>query len=369
MAVPQAGLWYPMGIKMNELTYRNDDNMELHNSLHNKNRSARAFRSKKEERHYWILLFALIALGILMSYGLLVYHNPVPIDSPSFIPVVKRRVVAIVSMIIAAVCQSLSTVAFQSITKNRVITPSLLGFEALYATIQTSTLFFFGIGAFINFSGIGSFLFQVIVMVLLCLILYGWLLSGKYGDLQLLLLVGVVIGTGLKSLSSFMRRVLAPSEFDILQAKLFGSVNNAESEYFIIAIPIVILAALLLIGNAKKLNVLSLGKDVCISLGMNHKSYVIYNLILVSVLMSISTALVGPLTFFGFLVASLSYQAAQTYDHRYIFPMALAIGFLVLTAAYFFMYHIFSALGYVSVVIEMFGGVIFLIVILRKGTI
>ncbi len=353
---------------MNALEYSYKEIVKIDSSLHNKNRSARAFRSKKEEKRYWILLIALIALGALSSYGLLVYNNPVPIDSPSFIPVVRRRMVALVAMIIAAICQSLSTVTFQSITNNRVITPSLLGFEALYSTIHTSTMFLFGVSTFLSFNGVGSFLFQVVAMVLMSLILYGWLLSGKYGDLQLLLLVGVIIGTGLKSLSSFMRRLLAPSEFDILQARLFGSVNNADSAYFPIAIPIIIIVALLLLIFSKKLNVLSLGKNVGTSLGINHQFSVIFSLILVSVLMSISTALLGPLTFYGFLVATLSYQAAPTYDHRYIFPMALAIGFLILTGAYFFMYHVFNAQGVVSIIIELFGGITFLIVILRKGT-
>lgn len=337
-------------------------------SLHHENRSAKAFRSKKEEKKYWILLLSLIALGIFASYGLLVYNNPVPIDSPSFVPVVRRRMFALIAMIVSAVCQSLSTVTFQSITGNKIITPSLLGFEALYSTIHTSTMFLFGATAFISFSGIESFVFQVSVMVLMCLILYGWLLSGKYGNLQLMLLVGVIMGTGLRSLSSFMRRLLAPSEFDILQARLFGSVNNAESEYFPLAIPVVIIVALLLLAFSKRLNVVSLGKDCATSLGIKHQAHVIYALVLVSVLMSISTALVGPLTFYGFLVATLSYQAVPTYDHRYIFPMSLAIGFLVLTGAYFFMYHIFNAQGVVSVIIEMFGGITFLIVILRKGT-
>lgn len=352
---------------MTELAIGKKEKLEI-NSSNSKSRSARAFRSSKEEKRYWILLITLVALGVLSSYGLLVYNNPVAVDSPSFIPVVRRRMVAIIAMIISAFCQSLSTVAFQSITNNRVITPSLLGFEALYSTIQTSTIFFLGASALISFSGVGSFLFQVALMVLMCLVLFGWLLSGKYGNLQLMLLVGVIIGAGLKSLSSFMRRLLAPSEFDILQAKLFGSVNNANPEYFPIAIPIVIIAAILLVAHSKKLNVISLGKDVCTSLGVNHQFSVIYTLVLVSVLMSISTALVGPLTFYGFLVATLSYQAAQTYDHRYIFPMALAIGFLILTGAYFFMNHVFNAQGVVSIIIEMFGGIIFLLVILRKGT-
>lgn len=351
---------------MNTLEYRNKENVEIDSSLHNENRSARAFRSKKEEKRYWVLLITLIALGILSSYGLLVYNNPVPIDSPSFIPVVMRRIVALVAMIIAAVCQSLSTVAFQSITNNRIITPSLLGFESLYSTIHTSTIFFFGASALINFSGIGSFLFQVVVMVLMSLTLYGWLLSGKYGNLQLMLLVGIIIGTGLNSVSTFMRRLLSPSEFDILQARLFGSVNNADSAYFPIVIPMVIIVALLILAHSKNLNVLSLGKDVATSFGVKYQPSVIYTLVLVAILMSISTALIGPLTFYGFLVATLSYQAASTYDHRYIFPMAFAIGFLIITSAYFLMYHVFHAQGVVSVIIELFGGIIFLTVVLRK---
>ena len=107
----------------------------------NEDRSAKAFRCKKDIRKYWITLITFIMLGLFASYGLLTYNNPVPIDSPSFIPVVRRRMIALTSMLIAATCQSLSTVAFQSITNNRVITPSLLGFEALYSTIHTSTIF------------------------------------------------------------------------------------------------------------------------------------------------------------------------------------------------------------------------------------
>lgn len=332
-------------------------------------RSAGAFRSHKEAKRYWILLITMVAFGLLAAYGLLVYQNPVAIDSPSFLPVTKRRMVALVAMLIAAVCQSLSTVAFQSSTGNRIITPSLLGFEALYSTIHTGVMFFMGAGIFVKLSGsVESFLLQIVIMVVMCLILYGWLLSGKYGNLQLMLLVGIIIGTGLKAVSSFMRRLLAPSEFDVLQARLFGSVSHADAGYFKIAIPLVIIAAVLIFNFSKKLNVLAIGKSTCTSLGVNYQRSVIYTLVLVSILMSVSTALVGPLTFYGFLVATLTYQLAPTYDHRYLFLMSLALGFLVITGAYFFMYHIFRAQGVVSVIIEMFGGIVFLVVLLRKGS-
>ncbi len=331
-------------------------------------RSSGPFRSARDKKRYWTLLIILSSLAVLAALGLALYDIPVAITSSSFIPIVKRRMTAIVAMLIAAVCQSLATVAFQTVTNNRIITPSLLGFESLYTAIQTGTMFFFGTTAFLEFTGVGPFMLQVGAMIALCLILYGWLLSGKYGNLQLMLLVGVIIGSGLKSLSSFMRRLLAPSEYDILQARLFGSVANADAEYFPVAIPIVLIAAILMLAYSKKLNVLTLGRDTSTSLGIDHQRGTIYVLVLTAVLMSVSTALIGPLTFYGFLVAALTYQLVPSYDHKYIFPMALAIGFLVLTGAYFFMYNVFRAQGVVGIIIEMFGGIAFLIMLLRKGS-
>ena len=43
------------------------------------------------------------------------------------------------------------------------------------------------------------------------------------------------------------------------------------------------------------------------------------------------------------------------------------VGFVVLSGAYFVMKHVFYAQGVVSIIIELVGGSVFLIVILRKG--
>lgn len=327
-----------------------------------------AFRQDRDHRLYWIILLSVLALACLSTYGLLVYNNPVPVTSASFLPVVRRRINSVIAMLIAALCQSVSTVSFHSITGNRVITPSLLGFESVYTLVKTSIMFFLGSRALLEFDNIYAFIVEVALMVLFCYFLFGWLLAGKKGNLQFLLLVGVILGGGLRSLSTFMRTLLAPSEFDILQAQLFASVNHADANYFPIVIPVVVLVSILLYLHSTKLNTMSLGRDVSINLGLNHKRETIYALILLTILMAISTALVGPMTFYGFLVASLAYQFSETYDHRYIYPMAMAIGFLVLTAAYFVMNHIFNAQGSVSILIEMLGGSIFILSFLRKGT-
>jgi iron complex transport system permease protein len=266
-----------------------------------------------------------------------------------------------------AFCQAIATVSFQTATNNRIITPSIMGFESLYRAVQTSSVYFLGVAGITAIQGVSQFLLQVALMVGFALLLYGWLLSGRYGNLQVMLLVGIILGAGLGSVSTFMQRLLTPSEFDVLAARLFGSISHADPAYLPYAIPLAAIAGGALWANAKNLNLLSLGRDAATSLGLNHRRQTMVTLFFVSILMAVSTALVGPMTFLGFLVATLAYQLADTYDHRYIFPMSVATAFIVLTGSYFVMKHVFYAQGVVSVIIELVGGGVFLLVLLRKG--
>lgn len=214
-------------------------------------------------------------------------------------------------------------------------------------------------------TGVSQPVVQVAIMVGLSVALYGWLLSGKLGNIQIMLLVGIIIGTGLGSVSTFMQRLLTPSEFDVLTARLFGSMANADMSYMPVAIPLVIIAGGYLVLASKKMNILALGKETTINLGINHRREVMKTLFFVSILMAVTTALVGPLTFLGF-VATLAYQLADTYDHRYIYPMSFLIGFVVLAGAYFIMKKPVLRPRRGGIITAV-GGITFLIFILRKG--
>ncbi|MFM1539463.1 iron chelate uptake ABC transporter family permease subunit [Helcococcus bovis] len=327
-----------------------------------------SFKTIKQRNTYYLLMSLFFILGVIFTLGLLLYNNPIPIDSPSFIPSITRRINSIIAMGIASICHSAATVSFQTVAQNKIITPSILGFEALYSTIQTSLVYFFGLTTLINFSGNTAFIIQLLIMMIFSILLYSWFLFGKQKNLQLLILIGIVFGTGLKSFAAFMRRLLNPNEFDVLQAKLFASVNNSNSDSFPIAIALVILSVTIIFINSRKLNVLALGKDVAINLGVNHKKITTIFLIFISILISVSTSLIGPITFLGFLVSMLTYQIAKTYDHKYLLPMSILVAYLIMTAAYFIMNHIFYAQGVVSILIEFVGGITFLVIILRRGS-
>ena len=325
-----------------------------------------SFRTNKEKKKYFIILSILIFLTLVNIYGLLTYNNPVPIDSPSFLPVVRRRQNAIIAMLLAATCQAFATLLFQTVTNNKIITPSLLGFEAIYSTINTATMYFLGINSFIALSGMTYYLSQIAIMVIISLLLFSTLLK-KHRNIDFLLLIGIIMGQGLRSISAFMRRLLSPSEFDVLQAKLFTSVNNSDPSYFLISAIIIGVVGFIIFTKSNKLNVIGLGEDVSNNLGLNYKKSIIYTLIGVSILMSVSTALIGPMNFFGFLTVSICYEISKTYDHKYLFLMALFLAYFIITLAYFVMNHIFNANGVVSILIELVGGLYFLYIVLRKG--
>ncbi|RAX24341.1 MULTISPECIES: iron chelate uptake ABC transporter family permease subunit [unclassified Actinomyces] len=330
-------------------------------------RRSGAFPNPAARRRWWLTYLAVTGLAVCFAVGLLVWKNPMEPGSRGFWLIAQRRLDAVVAMIVVAVCQAMATVAFQTATGNRIITPSLMGFESLYRTIQTATIFFFGATGLAATRTAPMFALRLALMVGLSLLLYSWLLTGGARNLYSMLLIGVVIGSALGSLTTFMQRLLTPSEFDLLSARLFGSIANADPDYYPIAIPLAVVASAALLAYSRRLNVLALGRDTATTLGLNHTRATIAVLVLVSVLMATSTALVGPMTFLGFLVATLSYQLSGTYDHRYLFPMAASLGLLVLTGAYFVMRHMFYAQGVVSIIIELVGGSVFLFVVLRKG--
>lgn len=330
-------------------------------------RRSDALPSANARRRYALTVAVLAVLSLLIGFGHLAWKNPLPFGSAGFWRIAELRATSLAIIVIVSFCQAIATISFQTATHNRIITPSIMGFESLYRLVQSAAIFFFGIAGIELVHGIWQFIAQVVLMVGFAALLYGWLLSGRSANLQVMLLVGVVLGGGLGAGALFMQRLLAPDAFDILSARLVGSVANADPRYLSIALPLAAASGGLLWLGAKQLNVLALGRAVAINLGVDQRRQTLLVLLLVSVLMAVSTALIGPMTFFGFLVATIAYQLVDTYDHRLLLPVAWLLGFVVLGGAYFVLRNVFYAQGAVGVIIEIVGGSCFLAYVVRKG--
>jgi iron complex transport system permease protein len=310
-------------------------------------------------------------MAIIATAGVaavLLYDVPGDPSRRSFWLALEFRVETVGALVVVAVCQAAATVLFHTATGNRILTPSIMGFDALYVVMQTAMIFFFGTAGVAATDGVPKILVQSALMVGFATLLYGWLFAGRRGDLHIMLLVGVVLGVGFGSLSTVMQRLLTPSEFDVLAAQLFGNLANANPDYLPWA-ALIAVAALVGIHLARhRLDVLALGEPVATSLGLRYRREVLGMLVVVAVLISVSTTLVGPMTFFGFLVATLTYQLAGSSQHRQVIPFAVLLGIATLCLAYFVLRHVFSAGGLITVIIEFAGGLLFLIHLLRKGS-
>ncbi|WP_025133187.1 iron chelate uptake ABC transporter family permease subunit [Leucobacter sp. PH1c] len=305
-------------------------------------------------------------VAVALAIAVLSYGNPAPVGSSGFWIIVQSRLASLGTIALVAVCQSVATVLFHTATSNRILTPSILGFDALYVLTQTALVFVFGTAA-TGMEGIPKILAQSGLMVLFATALYGWLFSGKRANLHLLLLVGVVLGIGFGSVSTFMQRLLTPSEFDVLSARLFGSIGKGNVEYLPVAATIAVLILAFVWSKRRVYDVVALGRDAAIGLGVHYRREIVTILVLVAVLVSVSVTMVGPMTFYGFLVATLAYQFARNDSHTEILPLAIGIGLVTLVGATFILKHVFAAGGLVTVIIEFIGGLLFLIVLLRKG--
>ena len=330
-------------------------------------RSAGAFTTRRAARRYAALVTGLVVVAVALTVGYLLLDNPGRPGTTGHALVTQRRAASIAVIAVVALCQGLATVAFHTVTGNRIVTPAILGVEALYVTVQTGAVYLLGITGVVALQGVPQLLLQIAVMVALAVGLFSWLLSGRLANLHVMLLVGVVIGTGLRSVSSFMQRLLTPSEFDVLTARMFGSVANADASYLPVVVPLALTAGALLLARARRLDVLALGPAVATALGVEQKRESRIVLTLVAVLVAVSTALVGPMTFLGFLAATLAYQAVGTFSHRHVMPVAALTAFVTLTGAYVVLKHVFAAQGAVSIIVELVGGTVFLVVLLRKG--
>ena len=88
--------------------------------------------------------------------------------------------------------------------------------------------------------------------------------------------------------------------------------------------------------------------------------------LLISVLTAVSTALVGPMTFLGFIGANVSYQLLKTYKHAALLIGGSLITIVILLYSQLIIEHLLPFRTNVGVVIELIGGVYFLSMLLKE---
>lgn len=312
----------------------------------------------KKRRIIIMVIVALIFLTLYIIWGL---------NANNYRYNLSVRIPKVLGIFIAGGTIAVASILFQTITNNRIITPSIIGLDALYGLVQTFVVFIFGANSIFMTNKTINFLASGFLMVALAMVLFKVVLKKGENNIFFLLLVGTVVGTLFRSLSSFMQVLIDPNEFDALQTRLYASFSLVNTKIIFVSIIILLIIFAVLYDDFKKLDVMSLGREQAINLGVYYDKFSKKILIIVAILVSLSTALVGPITFLGVIVVNLTYEIIKSYRHSELILVSILISVIALVGGQFLVERVFNFNTTISIVINFIGGIYFINLLLRES--
>lgn len=299
---------------------------------------------------------AIVCIGLFLFYDVGNWDYTLP-----------RRIKKVAAIVLTGGAIAFSTMIFQTITNNRILTPGILGLDSLYMLIQTGIIFLFGSANMVIMNKNMNFIISVLLMIVFSLVLYQLMFKGEGRNIFFLLLVGIVFGTLFGSLSSFMQMLIDPNEFQVVQDKMFASFNNINTDLLWLAFIIFLLTGVYVWRFTKFFDVLSLGREHAVNLGIDYDKVVKQMLVVVAILVSVSTALVGPIMFLGLLVVNLAREFLNTYKHSYLIAGSVLISIIALVGGQFVVEKVFTFSTTLSVIINFAGGIYFIYLLLKEN--
>lgn len=307
-----------------------------------------------------------VRVGLLGGLALLCVLGYMTLDvQTDWAFIVEYRGSRLLALLLTAGAIGMSTVLFQTITHSRLLTPALMGFDVLYVLVNMLVLVTLGASSLAEWSPSLRFALQVLVMVVLALLLFRALFSGSVRSLHLMILLGMLAGMLFRELSELAARVLDPSEFGVSTGVPQASFSRVNTQLLGAAAVGLVVAVALLLRWRRCLDVLSLGRDIAINLGVPHGRVVLGIMAVVAIMVSVATVLVGPTLFFGLLIANLAYWITGSQRHCWTLPASVLAGVICLVGGQVLLDHLLSSTLPLALVIELAGGLLFIALLLR----
>ena len=309
-----------------------------------------------------LIVIALIAIIIVAAFLFIgvKFHNHKLLRYA-----MKLRIPKVIAMIITAFAIGAATIIFQSVINNTIVTPCLLGMNALYTLIHTSVVYVLASGSILFTNDNLSFLVDLVLMGIIATVVYSWLFKMTGHNVLYVLLVGTVLTSFFSSIQSTLTRVMDPNEYDTLLTSLVASFSNINSEIIIFSVIILALIGVIFRKELALLDVITLGKEQAINLGVDYDRCIRRLLLAVTLCIAVATAMVGPISFLGLIIANISRQLLKTYRHTQLIAGAALMGVIALIGGQFIVERVFVYSIPISVFITVAGGIYFLYLILK----
>jgi iron complex transport system permease protein len=283
--------------------------------------------------------------------------------------VIPKRILRLAAILLGGVCVAVSSIIFQTLVSNRILTPAIMGYEAVYLLWQVLLLFFAGAEGLVMFGMNGNFIISLVLMLLYSWMMQRWLLPKVSRDMYMLLLFGLVFTIVIGTVTQFIQLRMSPGEFSVFQGLSYASFNRTSPETLCYAAVAVLFVCIVGYKKIAILDVIALGREQSISLGLDHTYYLKFFLALIAILVAVSTSLVGPTAFMGVFIANITYALARSFKHQITLPMACGIAIAIFLVAQISVEHFFNYKTTVSILINLVCGCYFLVLMVRmRGT-
>lgn len=255
-------------------------------------------------------------------------------DTWTFI-VEKIRIPKACTAVLAGCGLSVSGLQMQTLFRNPLADPSVLGITAgaslgvamvMLAGGSMATLF-----AIRELGLSGSVLITLaaclgagVIMVLVLL------LSGRLRDNVLMLIIGIMIGSITISIISIWQYFSAPEQVKDYLLWTFGSLGGVTGGQLLILGTVIIAGLIMAWLSSKMLDALLLGENYARSMGLNPQRARLMIICSSSLLAGSITAFCGPIGFVGIAVPHITRQLFRTSSHRVLVPACCLTGTLLL---------------------------------------
>jgi iron complex transport system permease protein len=243
--------------------------------------------------------------------------------------VLQSRLPQAVTALLAGASLAASGLLLQTLFKNPLAGPSILGISDGANLGVALVMLFFGnsLRLFSVYSLSGSLAIVVAAFAGACIIL-GIIIyfSGKVTNAVMLLIIGIMVGYLASSVISILNYY---SSADRVHAYVmwgmgdFSSVSNERLPFFVLCSSVGLLISLLLI---KPLNALLLGEMYAANLGVKVKRTRIIILLCTGLLTATATAFCGPISFIGLAVPHIARLLSGSSNHTTLLPVTILFG-------------------------------------------
>ena len=239
--------------------------------------------------------------------------------------VVRQRMARTLFSIMCGAALGVSGALMQSVTRNPIADPSILGVNTGAALFVVCGISFLGIGTASQYIWLA-----LAGAIITAIFVFGFGSMGSGGATPLkLVLAGAATSAALSSLvmAIMIPRSNVMDQFRYWQVGSVGAGNWSSISTFV---PFLIIGILLALLTAPALNALALGDEVATGLGVRTGTLRLIAAFGGVLLCGVTTALAGPIGFIG-LLATHVMRLIIGPDLRYIIPMSALSGAIILT--------------------------------------